>query len=70
MTVRKRALENTVGKGKNAGDQHFLIFSQCVLLYHREKFNLSSANAFNLVTSKILLFGKGFKESYRCFIVL
>ena len=24
MTLKKKALENTVGKGKNAGNQHFL----------------------------------------------
>ena len=26
MTVKKKALENTVGKGENAGNQHFLLF--------------------------------------------
>ena len=25
-TLKKRALENTVGKGENAGEQHFLLF--------------------------------------------
>ena len=25
-------VENIVGKGENAGDQHFLLFSQCFLL--------------------------------------
>ena len=29
MTLRKKALENTVGKGENAGKQHFLLFPQC-----------------------------------------
>ena len=61
----KRALENTAGIGENAGNQHFLLFQQCFLLYHIEKsslvtFNLSFAkfNTLNLVTSKILPFGK------------
>ena len=63
MTFKKKALENTVGKGENAGNQHFLLFPQCFLLNQREivslaAFNLSSANAFSLVTSKILSFGK------------
>ena len=33
--LRKRAFENIVGKGENAGDQHFLLFPQCFLPYHR-----------------------------------
>ena len=62
----KRTLENTVGKGENAGNQHFLLFPQCFLLYQRAivilaTFNLLSANAFNFVSSEILLFGKGLK---------
>ena len=28
-TLMKKALENNVGKGKNAGNQHFLLFPQC-----------------------------------------
>ena len=28
---RKKPLENTVGKGENAGNQHFLLFQQCFL---------------------------------------
>ena len=53
-----------MGKGENAENQHFLLFPQCFLLYQREKiiivatFNLSSASAFGLVTSKMLSFGK------------
>ena len=31
--LRKKALENTVGKGENAGNQHFLLFPQCFLPY-------------------------------------
>ena len=29
----KAAFENIVGKGENAGSQHFLIFPQCFLLF-------------------------------------
>ena len=52
------------GKRRKCGNQHFLLFQQYFLLYQREKssflatINLSSANAFHLVTSKILLFGE------------
>ena len=34
---KKEALENPVGKRENAGNQHFLLFPQCFLLYQREK---------------------------------
>ena len=37
MTQKKMALENTVGKGENAGIQHFLLFPHCFLLDRREK---------------------------------
>ena len=56
-------LTTLVGKGENAGNQHFILFPQCflrvpkqvsIIQYHV----LSSANAFNLDQSKILLFGK------------
>ena len=36
MTPRKGPFENTVGKGENAGNQHFL-FPQCFLPYQRQK---------------------------------
>ena len=36
-TLKKKALENTVGKGENAGNKHFLLFPQCFLLHQREK---------------------------------
>ena len=34
---RQKATENIVGKGENAGNQHFLHFSQCFLSYVRPK---------------------------------
>ena len=40
MTLTNKALENTVGKEENAGDQHFLHFPQWFLLYQREKSSL------------------------------
>ena len=36
-TCRKMPFERTVGKGENAGKQHFLLFPQCFLLYQEEK---------------------------------
>ena len=40
MTLKKKALENTVRKGENnAGNQHFLRFPQYFLLFHREKWS-------------------------------
>ena len=30
-THRKKPFENIVGKGENAGNQHFLLFPQCFL---------------------------------------
>ena len=32
-----QSFENIVGKGENAGDQHFLLFPQCLLQYQRQK---------------------------------
>ena len=37
MTLGERPFENIVGKGKNAGYQHYLLFPQCFLPYLREK---------------------------------
>ena len=31
LTVKQRTFENSVGKGENAGNQHFLHFQQCFL---------------------------------------
>ena len=69
MTLRKKAFENIVGKGENAGHQHFLLFPQCFFFFFYPfqkrkfffsiKFNFSSANSFNLDQSKKLSFGYG-----------
>ena len=34
---KKNPFQNIVGKGENAGNQHFLFFPQCFLLYQRQK---------------------------------
>ena len=39
-TLKKKALENTVGNRENAGNQHFLLFPQSFLLIQREKSSL------------------------------
>ena len=36
-TLSKKPLENIVGKGENAGYQHFLLFPQCFEPYQRQK---------------------------------
>ena len=35
-TLRKTHLENIVGKGENAGNQHFLLFPQCFLPFPKQ----------------------------------
>ena len=41
MTPFDAPFENIVGKGENAGNQHFLLFSHCLLLYQRQKYHFS-----------------------------
>ena len=36
MTLKKKALENIVGKGENAGSQHFLLFPQCFIPFSKQ----------------------------------
>ena len=50
-TLNKTALENTVGKGENAGYQHFLLYLQCFLLYHIEKLSFWQRSICCLQTS-------------------
>ena len=53
-----------MGNRENAGDVHFLFFSECFLLYQRQKSSLKlylfflSAHTFHLDWSKILAFSK------------
>ena len=66
MTLKQTALENTVGKGEIAGKLAFPPFTTVFSTLSKREivilatFNFSSANAFNLVTSKILVFGKDY----------
>ena len=61
----KKPFEKIVGKGENPGNQHFLLFPQCFLLYlrHTSVFQshsfLSSAYGLNFDQYKNLSFGKG-----------
>ena len=58
MAVHKKAFENIVGKGENAGNQHFLLLSQCFLPYQRPISSFKQhANASSLVNAEILSFG-------------
>ena len=34
--IEKEAFENIVGKGENAGNQHFLLFPQCLLPFPKQ----------------------------------
>ena len=61
-----KTFENIVGKGENAGNQHFLLFLQCFPPFLKEIlifsviFILLSANTFNLDQSKICCFIKSY----------
>ena len=61
-TLKMEPVENIVGKGENAGDQHFHLFPQCFLpiknFYFQVSFILSSASASNLYRSKKMPFGE------------
>ena len=63
--LQKKLFGNIVGKGENAGNQHFLLFPQSFqaiperIYFFFSKLHLSSANALNLDQSKILLFSEG-----------
>ena len=64
-TLKRKPIENVIGKGENARHQHFLLFLPTVFsslpkTYFDTSitFILSSANAFNLDQSKNLLFGE------------
>ena len=48
FTLKKRAFVNILGKGENAGNQHFLLFSECLLPDQRQKFSLELYSIFLL----------------------
>ena len=74
-TLEMNPFENFVGKGENAGNQHFLLFIQCFLLLSNTyfkfsvKFILLSANSFNL-DSEVTALSKHFLLSYHVFSTL
>ena len=42
MPLKKMAFENIMGKGENAGNQHFLLFPQCFLLFPTQSSSFES----------------------------
>ena len=64
---KKKPFRNFMGKGKNAGKQHFLFIPQCFFLYFQKDMHFSrhkefvvcKINTFNLDKFKILSSGKG-----------
>ena len=36
MILREKMFENVVGKGENAGNQHFLLYPQCFLPFYKD----------------------------------
>ena len=64
MTLRKKAPESIVGKGDNAGNQHFLLFPQCFLLFTKQSSVFEShlfcrLQSLSFLTGLKLLFSKG-----------
>ena len=63
-TALYQSFENIVGKGENAGNQHFLLFPQCLhpdlRNYYSRNIEFVAANALNLVKAKMFLFGNVF----------
>ena len=60
---KRKAFEKIVGKGENAGNQHFLLSQQCFLHYQDRSYKIRDlyfvvSKCMNLVQSKIMSFGK------------
>ena len=59
--LRKKPFGNIVGKGENAGNQHFLLFPQCFLTFPNKNLNflltfiLSPENSFRQVQNFVVL---------------
>ena len=54
-----KLFEKTSGKGECAGNQHFLLFTQCFLpSYFRVSIMSESKSVFTLAKAKILTFSK------------
>ena len=62
MTLYRKLFENIVGKGENAGNQHFLLFPRCFLPFPEQTLIFQSclcchlATVLNFTQSKILSF--------------
>ena len=59
--LKKKHIENIVGKGEYAGKQHFYLYPQCFLPYQRQiiiwsTYKLLSSDAFSLDKCKMLSF--------------
>ena len=57
-TLGRKAFENNVGKGENAGNQHFLLFPQCFLPFQTKTAIFGLHLFCRLQMLKILSFGK------------
>ena len=57
MTMKKKPFENNVGKGENAGNQHFLLFPHCFLPIPKR---MSVFNLHSLLSSALNLDWSGF----------
>ena len=62
MTLRKKPFKNIVGKGENAGKQHFLLCPRCFPL----KSYMQIRNAYNFEWCQILLFCEELKHIFFC----
>ena len=72
-TLRKGAFEYFVGKGYNAGNQHFLLFPQLPTIQRHIPFaifNLLSKGTFNIDRFKILMPGQLFTTQSRLLMAL
>ena len=67
MTLKKNTFKNIIGKGENAGNQHFLLFPWYFLFYQRKKSSfqqhsfcrLHKLSIWNRLKFCILVFSKG-----------
>ena len=74
MTLRKMPFENIVGKGENAGNQHFLLFTMFSTLSRTKMtvvatLDLSSAIHLNFVYSQNLSSGKGLRTLFSRYLL-
>ena len=62
-TLRKKASENIVGKGDNAGNQHFLLVPQCFLL-KKKKRETPSFHQYLTHSHTMTPFGASWKQAF------